>query len=72
MLLLDEPTASLDPGQRRRLWEMVKGGTVVFSTQNLEEIGLYASRVVVLQRGRLAFDGPVAEYDRVHAAEVFE
>jgi ABC-2 type transport system ATP-binding protein len=72
VLLLDEPTASLDPGQRRRLWEMVKGGTVVFSTQNLEEIGLYASRVVVLQRGRLAFDGPVAEYDRVHAAEVFE
>ena len=71
VLLLDEPTASLDPGQRRRLWEMVKGGTVVFSTQNLEEIGLYASRVVVLQRGRVAFDGSVEEYDRVHAAEVF-
>jgi ABC-type multidrug transport system ATPase subunit len=71
VLLLDEPTASLDPGQRRRLWEMVKGGTVVFSTQNLEEIGLYASRVVVLQRGRVTFDGPVGEYDRVHAAEVF-
>jgi ABC-type multidrug transport system ATPase subunit len=71
VLLLDEPTASLDPGQRRRLWEMVKGGTVVFSTQNLEEIGLYASRVVVLQRGRVTFDGPVGEYDRVHAAEIF-
>jgi len=71
ILLLDEPTASLDPGQRRRLWEMVEGGTVVFSTQNLEEIGLYASRVLVLQRGRLAFDGSVAEYERVHAAEVF-
>jgi ABC-2 type transport system ATP-binding protein len=71
VLLLDEPTASLDPGQRRRLWEMVAGGTVVFSTQNLEEIGLYATRVLVLQRGRLAFDGPVAEYERVHAAEVF-
>jgi ABC-2 type transport system ATP-binding protein len=71
VLLLDEPTASLDAGQRRRLWEMVKGGTVVFSTQNLEEIGLYASRVVVLQRGHVAFDGPVDEYERVHAAEVF-
>jgi ABC-2 type transport system ATP-binding protein len=71
VLLLDEPTASLDPGQRRRLWETVAGGTVVFSTQNLEEIGLYASRVIVLQNGRLAFDGPVAEYERVHAAEVF-
>jgi len=71
VLLLDEPTASLDPGQRRRLWEMLREGTVVFSTQNLEEIGLYASRVVVLQRGRVTFDGPVEEYDRVHAAEVF-
>jgi ABC-type multidrug transport system ATPase subunit len=71
VLLLDEPTASLDPGQRRRLWELVHGGTVVFSTQNLEEIGLYASRVVVLQRGRVSFDGPVPEYERVHAAEVF-
>jgi ABC-2 type transport system ATP-binding protein len=71
VLLLDEPTASLDPGQRRRLWELVHGGTVVFSTQNLEEIGLYASRVVVLQRGRVTFDGSVEEYDRVHAAEVF-
>ncbi len=71
VLLLDEPTASLDPGQRRRLWETVKGVTVVFSTQNLEEIGLYASRVAVLQRGRLTFDGPAAEYERIHEAEVF-
>ena len=71
VLLLDEPTASLDPVQRRRLWELVRGGTVVFSTQNLEEIGLYASRVVVLQRGRVTFDGPAREYERVHAAEVF-
>jgi len=71
VLLLDEPTASLDAGQRRRLWEMVRGTTVVFSTQNLEEIGLYASRVVVLQRGRVTFDGAVDEYERVHAAEVF-
>ncbi|MFL5966998.1 MAG: ABC transporter ATP-binding protein [Gaiellaceae bacterium] len=71
VLLLDEPTASLDPGQRRRLWETVRDGTVVFSTQNLEEIGLYATRVAVLQRGRLVFDGSVEEYERVHAEEVF-
>jgi ABC-2 type transport system ATP-binding protein len=76
VLLLDEPTASLDPGQRRRLWETVttlrdQGGAVVFATQNLEELRLYANRVAVLQRGRLIFDGPVDEYDRVHAEEVF-
>jgi ABC-2 type transport system ATP-binding protein len=76
VLLLDEPTASLDPGQRRRLWETVgvvrdAGGAVVFATQNLEELELYASRVVVLQRGRITFDGAVEEYERVHAAQVF-
>jgi ABC-2 type transport system ATP-binding protein len=76
VLLLDEPTAALDPGQRRRLWETVtalrdEGGSVVFATQNLEELDLYADRVAVLQRGRLTFAGPTAEYDRLHAQEIF-
>jgi ABC-2 type transport system ATP-binding protein len=76
VLLLDEPTASLDPGQRRRLWQSVtvvrdEGGAVVFATQNLEELDLYATRVAVLQRGHLRFAGPVDEYERVHAEEVF-
>jgi ABC-type multidrug transport system ATPase subunit len=74
VLLLDEPTASLDPGQRRRLWEIVgalrdAGGAVVFATQNLEELDRYADRVVVLQRGRLTFDGATPEWDRLHAEE---
>jgi ABC-2 type transport system ATP-binding protein len=74
VLLLDEPTASLDPGQRRRLWEVVgalrdAGGAVVFATQNLEELDRYADRVAVLQRGRLTFDGPTPEWDRLHAGE---
>jgi len=76
VLLLDEPTAALDPGQRRRLWETVtalrdEGGSVVFATQNLEEIELYADRVAVLQRGRLTFVGPTAEYRELHAEEIF-
>ncbi len=76
VLLLDEPTASLDPGQRRRLWETVaglreEGGSVVFATQNLEELELYADRVAVLQRGTLSFLGPTAEYRRLHAEEIF-
>jgi ABC-2 type transport system ATP-binding protein len=76
VLLLDEPTASLDPGQRRRLWETVAGlreggGSVVFATQNLEELELYADRVAVLQRGTLSFLGPTADYRRLHAEEIF-
>lgn len=58
VLLLDEPTASLDPGQRRRLWEIVEavrdgGGAVVFVTQNLEELDRHADRVLAMQHGRL-------------------
>jgi ABC-type multidrug transport system ATPase subunit len=76
VLLLDEPTASLDPGQRRRLWETVtalrdEGGSVVFATQNLEEVDLYADRVAILQRGELTFVGSTAQYDELHAEEVF-
>jgi ABC-type multidrug transport system ATPase subunit len=76
VLLLDEPTASLDPGQRRRLWERVaalpeEGGAVCFATQNEEEVAGLADRVAVLRHGRLIFDGSVDEYERIHAEEVF-
>ena len=66
VLLLDEPTASLDPAQRERLWERVAavregGGAVVFATQNLEEVADHADRVVKLEDGRLVFDGEPAD-----------
>ena len=75
VLLLDEPTASLDPGQRRRVWDVVdelrgEGGAICFSTQNVEEIGEHADRVVVLQNGRVMFAGPSSGYAAV-ADEVF-
>ena len=71
VLLLDEPTAALDPGQRRRLWERAVelrdvGGALVFATQNVEELERFAARVVALRDGRLVFDGTVADYDPSH------
>ncbi len=65
VLALDEPSASLDPGQRERLWEFVAeraagGTTVLFSTHNVSEAQRYAERVLVLADGRLLFDGTAA------------
>jgi ABC-type multidrug transport system ATPase subunit len=76
VLLLDEPTAALDPNQRSRLWEIAietrdRGGAVVFVTQNLEELERFADRVVVLRGGALVFDGSHDEYDATPEAHVF-
>ena len=73
VLLLDEPTAALDPRQRRRLWETARGvrdhgGAVVLVTQNLEDLEHVADRVVALLEGRVVFDGPVAAYLTSEAA----
>jgi ABC-type multidrug transport system ATPase subunit len=75
-LLLDEPTASLDPAQRRRLWELVArvrsdGGCVCFATQNLEEVEQVADRIAVLDAGQLVFDGTPSEYADTPSAHVF-
>ncbi len=76
MLLLDEPTAALDPEQRRRLWERVAGlretgGALVFATQNLDEVERMADRVVALRAGRLVFAGTIDEYDRSQTDTLF-
>jgi ABC-2 type transport system ATP-binding protein len=67
-LLLDEPSASLDPRQRERLWEFIgglagRGTTVVFSTHNVAEAERYAGRVLVLVDGELLFTGTPAELE---------
>ncbi len=65
VLLLDEPSSSLDPRQRARLWDFIgslaRGGTtVVFSTHNVQEAERYADRVLVLADGELLFTGTPA------------
>jgi ABC-2 type transport system ATP-binding protein len=68
VLLLDEPSASLDPRQRERLWEFIselagRGTTVVFSTHNVAEVERYATRVLLLADGELLFTGTPAELE---------
>src|SRR5205814_1728533 len=67
VLLLDEPTAALDPEQRRRLWDRVTalreaGGGIIFATQNLDEIARHSDRVAAPRDGRLASAVPAAGY----------
>jgi ABC-2 type transport system ATP-binding protein len=74
VVLLDEPTASLDPRQRRRLWESAarlcdSGGSVVLVTQNLEDLERVADRIAVLLDGALVFQGTLDEYRASDAAE---
>jgi len=74
-LLLDEPSSSLDPRQRERLWGFigglaVSGTTVVYSTHNVTEAERHADRVLVLADGELLFTGSPRELeDEVGASE---
>src|SRR5829696_6289925 len=70
VLLLDEPTSSLDPRQRERLWAFVGGlaeaGTaVVFATHNVAEAERFADRLLVLADGELLFSGSPGELERM-------
>jgi ABC-2 type transport system ATP-binding protein len=72
-LLLDEPTAALDPEQRRRLWARLEtlreaGIALLFVTQQAEEVERHAERVVALRAGSVVFAGPSAEYDALALA----
>jgi len=69
VLLLDEPSASLDPRQRERLWGFIselagRGTTVVFSTHNVVEVERYATRVLLLADGELLFTGTAPELEQ--------
>ncbi len=65
VLLLDEPSAALDPLQRERLWELLEslasaGIAIVFSTHSAGEVEGHADRVLVLDGGKLLYNGAPA------------
>lgn len=67
VLLLDEPTANLDPRARRdfvrALGEVPEGTTVLLSSHRLEDIRAVADRLLLLHGGRIVFDGSFAELE---------
>ena len=70
VLFLDEPTTGLDPRSRHTMWDIVRslveqGTTVLLTTQNLDEADELASRIAVLDEGRIVADGTPAELKRL-------
>lgn len=65
VLILDEPTSGLDPNQVHGMRELIvnlgKTKTVLLSTHILQEVHAVCSRVVLVNEGRLVFDGPTNE-----------
>ncbi|KAA3605448.1 MAG: ABC transporter ATP-binding protein [Planctomycetota bacterium] len=65
ILILDEPTDGLDPNQkaevRQLIREMAQDKVIVLSTHILEEVEAVCSRAMIIDRGRLRFDGEPGE-----------
>jgi ABC-2 type transport system ATP-binding protein len=74
VLILDEPTSSLDPKQRVEVRDLIAGlrgeHTVVLSTHILPEVSEVTDRVVIINRGRvMAVDSPANLSDRLRGRE---
>jgi len=76
ILFLDEPTTGLDPEERLRfkdwLLDYAQAHTVVFSSHLVEDIALLCDHVAVLRRGRVRYQGPVADLVKVVEGKVWD
>ena len=67
VLILDEPTAGLDPNQvhdvRETLRRLSEDKTILLSTHILREVEAMADRVIMVNEGRIVYDGPVTDLD---------
>ena len=75
LLVLDEPTTGLDPEQRASLRgvlaDIAATSTMVISTHQTEDVAALCRRVVVLDAGRVHFDGTVPELVAIAAGKVW-
>ena len=77
VLFLDEPTTGLDPRSRIGLWEVINrlvadGTTLLLTTQYLEEADRLASRIAVIDGGRIIAEGTADELKAKIGGEVLE
>jgi ABC-2 type transport system ATP-binding protein len=81
LLLLDEPTASLDPDTadwvrgRLEAFRRARGATILLASHNMAEVERLCGRVLMLKQGRIVDDGSpdalIARYGRSSLEEVF-
>jgi ABC-2 type transport system ATP-binding protein len=65
VLILDEPTSGLDPNQVHEVRQLIRSlgttKTILLSTHILQEVAAVCSRVILINEGRIVFDGSVQE-----------
>jgi len=75
LLVLDEPTTGLDPEQRASLRALLsehgRTATVLLATHQTEDVAALCERVIVVDAGRIRFDGTVAEFVATAAGRVW-
>lgn len=68
VLILDEPTAGLDPNQlaeiRGLIRDLGRNKTIIFSTHIMQEVAALCDRVVIINQGRIVADGPVSTLEQ--------
>ena len=73
LVVLDEPTIGLDPNQivevRNLVCEIAKERTVLFSTHILHEVDLMCSHVLMMDGGRLIFNGTLNEFRQIESSD---
>lgn len=76
LLLLDEPTSAVDPQSRRDFWDslfgLVEAGTTILVSTHLMDEAERCHRLAILDRGRLAAEGPPRDLMRDISASVVE
>ncbi len=78
LLLLDEPTASLDPASAREIRARIRGfaaregGAVLWTSHNMYEVEEVCDRVLFLSRGRILLEGDPRTLPRQHGRETLE
>jgi ABC-2 type transport system ATP-binding protein len=74
LLLLDEPTAGVDPQSRNNILDLVvelkgQGRTIVYTTHYMEEAQRLCDRVAIMDKGKVLAEGPVEALINAHGGE---